>query len=1146
MSPHSAALLHQLRQLACPPPDAELLRRWSGSRDEDAFAALVARHGRMVLGVCRRILGNGHDAEDVFQATFLVLARKASSLRRPEALAGRLHGVALRLAHKARTAAARRRAAAMAEAVPEPLDPHPEPLDLLSARELLALIDREVARLPEVYRLPLVLCDLEERAQGEAAHLLGWTAGSLRGRLLRGRERLKARLARRGLAPAVLPALLASGLTRGQADAALAPLVVRMSELAVRFGSGPAAAQVSPAVAALAREGLRGEMLARLKLVSALLLIATTLAAGTGMLAGHVRAPLAASERGESAAASPSPDVPDVPTGDRSRDRRDSTGDPLPESAIARLGTTRFRHGGRVEGLRFTADGKSLVSCGEGLLRVWDAATGREVRRFPQQTTARFIALSPDAKLFAVQRHQNGPQEGPIEIHDFASGRLLRQFGKETGLGELLFSPDGSVLASYRWRQDIELWDPVAGKLLHTLMGHQDIVWSVAFSADGKTLVSASDDRTIRFWDVARGKEVRRISHREHGYLVALSPDGKLVASVDATKEVWKDGGGTSWHPHNRVRLWDAATGKELRQLTPPPRVPAPRISDRLMALAFSPDGKTLVTGGLDGVLRFWDLATGRPLRQVPGFVGSPTALTFAPDGKTLALGDALTVRRIDVRTGKDLLRWPGHSSVPSSLSVSPDGKTAATVSYHGPIRLWDTRTGRPLPQRLAVADDSHGRVLLPDGRTYSVIGPDQVLRFHDLATGKELAEVPDHDPPLPFALSPDRKLLASVGKANVLRLLDVTTGKTAHTLSAGGGVIQGMAFAANSRTLAAWTGDRVVTVWDAARGKELRQFAVPPVEGAPLPPNQVAYLAALSPDGRLMAFALQIHGPRSGTLLVVDAATGKEIRCFAMTASAASSLTFSPDSKSLAWSDSVVSSESGRGRIHLGEIATGHRRHSFPGHAAGVTALVFSADGKTLLSAAEDTTALVWELTGRLGAGAKVSKPLSGDGLKAHWAALAGEDATAAYRAIQALADDPRHALPFLEQQLRPVRVSAGDEDRIKRWIADLDNNDFDEREKASRELDRQGEAALPAVRKALANEPSVEVRRRLEQLLRKYERSDWSLTSEQVRGSRALEVLERIGTAEACRLLEALAAGMPEAWLTRQAQAARDRLTK
>jgi RNA polymerase sigma factor (sigma-70 family) len=251
MPPHSA-LLGQLFHLTCPQKDAELLHRWIERRDEEAFTSLVVRHGRMVLSVCRRVLGNTHDAEDAFQAVFLILARKAAGLRHPEALPGWLHGVAVRLAYKARTATARRRSTSTDSSVCEPCDAHPDPLDALTARELLGLIDREIARLPEVYRLPVVLCDLEERTQPEAAQLLGWTLGSFRGRLLRGRERLRARLALRGIAPAILT------VVSMQSTADAAALTASVTRLAVCSSISSASAEVPASVAALIRQGIRG------------------------------------------------------------------------------------------------------------------------------------------------------------------------------------------------------------------------------------------------------------------------------------------------------------------------------------------------------------------------------------------------------------------------------------------------------------------------------------------------------------------------------------------------------------------------------------------------------------------------------------------------------------------------------------------------------------------------------------------------------------------------------------------------------------------------------------------------------------------------------------------------------------------------
>jgi RNA polymerase sigma factor (sigma-70 family) len=199
MSNQTRSLLAHLHRLAASAaPDAILLRRWIEQHEDDAFAALMARHGPMVLGICRRILGDVQEAEEVFQAVFLVLARQAAKLRQPEALSGFLHTVALRLARKARTAQRRRRMQTNTD-VPECVDPQASPLDVLSGRELLSLIDAEIGRLPETQRLPVLLCLLQGRTMEEAARQLGWTIGSVRGRLARGREQLRQRLSHRGL-----------------------------------------------------------------------------------------------------------------------------------------------------------------------------------------------------------------------------------------------------------------------------------------------------------------------------------------------------------------------------------------------------------------------------------------------------------------------------------------------------------------------------------------------------------------------------------------------------------------------------------------------------------------------------------------------------------------------------------------------------------------------------------------------------------------------------------------------------------------------------------------------------------------------------------------------------------------------------------
>jgi RNA polymerase sigma factor (sigma-70 family) len=209
--------------------DGELLERFVHRREEAAFAALVQRHGPMVLSVCRRVLRHNHDAEDAFQATFLVLTKKAHRLHRPELLANWLYGVAYRTALHARQRADRRREREKeAAAMSVPTD-DPE----IESRELRRILDEELQSLPEKYRAPLVLCYLEGKTNGEAARLLGWPSGSMSHRLARGRELLRERLQPRLAGPpSLLPALLlADHLQPGAVPPFLAETTVRAAAL---------------------------------------------------------------------------------------------------------------------------------------------------------------------------------------------------------------------------------------------------------------------------------------------------------------------------------------------------------------------------------------------------------------------------------------------------------------------------------------------------------------------------------------------------------------------------------------------------------------------------------------------------------------------------------------------------------------------------------------------------------------------------------------------------------------------------------------------------------------------------------------------------------------------------------------------------
>jgi RNA polymerase sigma factor (sigma-70 family) len=264
--------------------DAQLLEQFAARRDEDAFTALLERHGPMVFGVCRRVLRHEQDAEDAFQATFLVLARNAGARAWRVSVGPWLHGVALRVALKARTVAARRRARHQETAD----DVAVMPAGGSPAHDLRPVLDEELSRLPEKYRTPLVLCYLEGKSNEEAARLLGRPVGTVWYQLSRGRELLRGRLSRRGLG---LPAVALAAMSAQKATAAVPEALLALTAQASLAGAGPAAAAgtLAPPIATLVKEVVHDMFLTKLKRAVALVLVLCVAGLGAGAVVSLAR-----------------------------------------------------------------------------------------------------------------------------------------------------------------------------------------------------------------------------------------------------------------------------------------------------------------------------------------------------------------------------------------------------------------------------------------------------------------------------------------------------------------------------------------------------------------------------------------------------------------------------------------------------------------------------------------------------------------------------------------------------------------------------------------------------------------------------------------------------------------------------------------
>jgi RNA polymerase sigma factor (sigma-70 family) len=1112
MPAHTGTLLAHLQHLAAPAAsDAALLARWLSQREEAAFAALVARHGPMVLGVCRRIVGDAQQAEDVFQATFLVLARKAARLRRPEALASFLYGIALRLARRARLVAARRPLTALTPQIPEPVDPSPHPLDVLSGRELLALLDTEVARLPEVYRLPLLLCVLQGRTLEEAARQLGWSIGSLRGRLERGRARLQQRLGRRGL-----------GLSVGVV-ALLAPVAVPEHLLAASVR--PLASPVPAAVRALAGGSLSGKWVG----LGLLVLATAGLAAGLPLL--HAPKPEPA------AAAVPAAQAKNEPL-------RDPYGDPLPPGAVARLGTVRFRvEAQRVEALGYAPNGKTFAVVTHQGLTLFEAAGGKRtktIRSLP--LTIWRAAISPDGKqiLAAAQEMKVEPGKTVVQIWDVASGNKLNEVELEH-IRTLGWTAEGQPLVACQKPGEIILVEIATGrKRSFKAPGLSDPERDVASScAVGKTLLAAGEKTgVIHLWDRASGKERWTFKAGDgfpfHDSLV-LSADERLFVSL-ARKGADK----------LAVQLWDLTTGKATHTLA----AEQPGVE----AAIFTPDGKMLATVSHEDV-RLWDTASGREQRRLQGAEEqsfNPAAVAFAPDGRTLATTESLgnTIHLWDVATGKPKPQPEGHSTTwLGTPTFSPDGTRVITSGgLDGAFRVWETATGR---QRLLLRHPwPHSAItcsFAADGRTLLACWVDQLL-LADAATGRTLhvLEAREADsresPPLwnAFLSLDGRKALVLENLADPDAMLggqefrgewrltgwDTSTRKQQFR--------RRLAYQGSSRSLVVSSDAGVLAVpqekhdpmylENAATGERLRTF--PLLKGQPSP-------LAFSPDGRLLLSHASLPAPSlpgglDRTLHLWEALTARELLAMPVSIYLFATAAFSPDGRLLA----TVAPE---GDIVLLDLPSGKERQRLKGHGSSVTSLAFSPDGRRLVSGLYNSTALVWEVKLPENSG----KHAAADLAKA-WTDLGSSDAPLAFRTRWQLVSAPAEAVSFLKSQLHLAQ--AADPERLHRLLTDLESEQFAVREKAQEELTELGDLAEPALRKTLEGKPALEVRRRVQALL---ERLHAPVTKpELLRSLRAVAVLEDIGTAPARGLLEELARGAPEARLTREAKAALRRL--
>jgi WD40 repeat protein len=780
-----------------------------------------------------------------------------------------------------------------------------------------------------------------------------------------------------------------------------------------------------------------------------------------------------------------------------------------------------LRHA-RLSDFVFLDGGKTVLTAGDDrVLRLWDVASGKQTRQVqidPVQQGAIETALSPDGKLFA---------DGTLSLRSVETGNAVKKRTDRNinGMSQF-FSPDGRTLLVATMECEVHLWNhetnslrrlelPAPTRMLDTI--------DAQFSEDGKWLVIGGQAFPH---PCIIELPAQRMSYQltTDASSIAVSKDSKRLA-VTSTERAQQ--------PGTVICIFDLPTGKEVTHFS----VGSP--GEYFTNLAFSPDGKSLVCGS-KGDIYLVNTITGQALHKISHHADR---LAFTPDGKLIAgIGGrdlqserGSYLRFWDTATGKEQNPRPGDLSWATALS--PDGRIVASAEPESSmVYLWDSSTGSLL-RRLATHGDrfaSFNLVFSADGQTLTALQSTGHIESWNVADGfRKLSKrlkwhgsgIMHISPNATTAYTLEHVMLGI--KPNVrLAHWAISTGGLVKQFDLGESSSFGP-FSASATSVVVGFRDGIGMV-DLNTG--LSPFLLPNSDSRP--GQNCVYNP--SPDFRLIA---AVRRPFSSDLDVWEMASGKKVASISIPH--INDVSILPDNRTVLATD--------RGSVYAWDLATGNELGYWQ-----VPELAFgmphgdslrpmpSADSRRALTVLPNTTCLIWDLAELLKPKERLAGAPDSKQLALLWENLAGEDAKKAYIAIWKMAENQTASIAFLREHLHPAQPV--DSARLRQLVRELDSREFKVRENATRQLSEAGQRAAWALNEALEKKPSLEVRRRLEDLLR---RTFGPIqVPEMLRNLRAIAVLEQIGTQEACELLERVAHGTPHVLETAEAASALERL--
>ncbi len=647
-----------------------------------------------------------------------------------------------------------------------------------------------------------------------------------------------------------------------------------------------------------------------------------------------------------------------------------------------------------------SADGKIIATpgkipgteCSQPIVVIWDATTGKELKRLGETVTEQFsAALSPDGKLLAISGQETRKRTNEAEIKQMVkesefNKSLSSSFGKdfteslarnlikvdvptlvvyETDTGKVLtkidvgsmitnivaISPDGTILAGGCNDKNIRLWEIATGKLLHTLTGLEAEPVSLSFSADGKRLAARSCgyfDVVAKVWDLTTNQPVRTIktgdssARLKYSYNTSLSPNGRVLAARN-------DGGDVGV-----VDLFDMVTGKPIRTI------------DGANAFALSPDSTMVATADDKGRVKIYDVATGQLKKSLTGHSDLASTdvswIRFAADDKLVTGNSNLVTKIWDLSTGKELTTLSAPFSRIKDVAFDSTGNTLAVDNDRGEIRLINPSTGSEKAV-IRTPEEVRGIALTPDGKTMAARG-NSVIRLYDIATGKNISTLSYSDGLYLFEFNRDgSKAFAAGYKSKVAQVWDTKTGSKVFTLGnpAAANVkdipnspchlmnIISISFSPDNKFIATTSADQTVRIWTADTGKFVRAFT-----GHKEQVNSARY----SPDGKWIASAdakgcLKIWDPNSGSVLKTLQSPDNEI-C---------DLLITPDGKNIITSTMFIT-DNKPNFVRVWDKDSGEVTQSFELKLDPANKLALSPDGKTLSADSIDGVIRLWNLS--------------------------------------------------------------------------------------------------------------------------------------------------------------------------------------